>query len=769
MKGIAIGKTIALVIAVIVIAIAIYFLVFVQLFDPWFLNPAKYKLVRYATCSLALCSNGFPSAQVDKVGCLEYEGGRCAKTCRTVVDEFIANKNEPTYTDLFGLQHFCKENNAIEFSFEPTFPIDIRSGEIQKISKPRWACRGASILDVTFHFSEGVESYLGECIMYGELEGSPDFDLTKIAGIRQDLEKAKGADASCYRGFESVIFTPLMPYSETVENRILPDERVFYSTALYLTDQFTSSSNPECQVSSNGPKLVGHGDPKTFDTISDCKIKVSDAKGRKKFKVWSDTLWPNTHEDLGLLGLLAGRPREGATCAYSILDRELIESPFQKGTKLSSSLEQIYPSLVEYKGELYLYFQDADSFYQESMLFKQAGIQSAIRLTKLDKEGSFSSSKTESVNIPIPYGDPADYRFIQPSVTVFNGHRYLAYSSNFPDAFTFVIWIKNLDNNYQEQVTEPSFGQFAPSITSFGENLYLFYHQELKGISEIYYKIGTVSDSSVKWSESNLLCVECSFPSATPTPDGLMVAYYFKTQQGSGIKVAILKNDVWQDAGTIVESGFINEFPEIVASNDEVVVFFDQGFGEFNKDKPTEFSRKIVYSRYLGNSKWPIPTAVNFVSAKKEMMPSAVAVDGKIYLAYSEFDVNFELKVTSAIGDLSGIPSDVGQADQAQQTETLKSITVRSDKDNYNKGETFKFIGNLEMESGSPEGKAIELELRQKFETIGDLLLDSEDVVADKDGNFVWEVALPSYISSGTYEVTASYRDKESTYKFKVN
>lgn len=763
---------IKVVIVGIVIAVAMYFLVYVQPFDLWFLNSAKYKLVKYATCSLALCSNGFPSAQVDKIGCLEYEGGRCAKTCRTVHDEFLANKNVPS-KEIPGVQYFCGENNAIEFSFEPTFPVDIRSGEIQQLSKPKWVCRGVNLLDVTVHFSEGFESLWGECIMYGELISKDVDPLTKILGFRQDLEKAEGADASCYRGFQKATFTPLMPYSDITDAK--------YSSALYLTDTIVTGT--ECEISS-GP--VRKSDNKELRTISECKIKVADAKGRKKFKVWSDV-------DKDLNDLLLGQEDlklgNGNRCVYAVLDRGLIESSFAEGEPLSSNREQIFPSLVDYNGKLYLYFQDTDSFDQTK------GRDSTIFFME-SADGSFPSFKASPIKTPlIPYDEQNQnvYRFVQPSVTEFNGHRYLAYATNFGTKLgsSFDIMVKDLDSNYLAKATDDEVDQFNPSITAFGDKLYLFYQQQITGIYEILYKIGTVSGNRIDWSEPQTLILNRQDPSAKSTSEGLMVAYSFKCgssetsqplwyekakepsktsgcQSGSGIAAAVLKNGEWQDAGTVVQNGFVNEYPEIVASDGQVFAFFSQGVGSV--DNPAGMSRRIMFGRYLGNGKWSTPAPISFISAKKELMPSAAVFNGRVVLAYSEFTQNFDLKVTSAT-NLDSTQSTAEQTAQSQQ-EIVEKITVSTnpaDKTTYKQGDTVRFAGKLGAESCSPEGKEVKTRLRAHFETLGPIDVPDfpKTVVTDKDCNFALEYYL-SHAGIGTYMMTALYGRNTATAEFKV-
>ena len=86
-KGLAVATTIKLVIAVIVIAIAVYFITYLANFDWLFLSNDQWTLKQYSTCALAYCSAGGSddsgrfSAEVLVVGCLKSKGGTCETKC----------------------------------------------------------------------------------------------------------------------------------------------------------------------------------------------------------------------------------------------------------------------------------------------------------------------------------------------------------------------------------------------------------------------------------------------------------------------------------------------------------------------------------------------------------------------------------------------------------------------------------------------------------------------------------------------------------------
>lgn len=786
MKGkLAIGTVVALVIAIIVVAIAIYFLVFVNPFDPYFLDPAKYKLIRYATCSLALCANGVSSdgaasKQIDNVGCLEYEGGRCVKTCNDIKSDFVTNNHQYKQDNPIGERHYCDESNTIEFEIEPSFPINLRGEEIQKLSNTKWVCRGISIFGEFVDLTDEVEAANGGCIMYGSLEGP----LTAI-GVKENFEEAKGK--GCFRSlgswqFQKVVFTPLMPYSEIAKISAIDSDASHYPSALYIKNQLITGSNSECEISNNGPVLEKGGQKTEINTISQCKIKTVDEKGRRVFKVWSEGR-RNLPIEKGVIG------GNGENCASVILDTGVANYPFTPGKTLSSSREQIFPALVASNGKLYLFFQDADSVNQQAGVFTASGRDSTI-VYATSSDGSFASFQGTPIPNLFPYEAVA--KVLQPSATLLNGHKYLAYSTNLAKGETYDIMVKDLDGgaNLQgaqpERATDDKVDQFYPSIAASSDKLYLFYEQDLPNLpSEIYYKVGTVTGDRVKWSEAKLFGVSWQRPSVAPVPDGLMITYSFKCDASSplngkprfgqagkpaksaasaksaaacenGVGAAIFKNDEFQDAG-IVESGSETYgISRPIAIGSDIFVFFDRG-GE---------SKRIFYSKYLGEVKWQESSPAVPYSSRSQVMPSLAEFGGGLTLAFSELGDNYDIRVSSLKGDLAGSsPPVASPPQQSGGQETAKSLTVTSDKKEYERTEMVKFNGQL---TGAKEGDNVRLELSAVREILGKFFVTSEEVATDKDGKFSWEFKPDPTSTEKSYEIVASSGSLDAKYQFTV-
>lgn len=73
MKVVTISTVILLVMAVIVIAVALYFLVYITNFDSLFLSNDQRILKQYATCVLAYCAAGAGSDEVNAFGVMTNE------------------------------------------------------------------------------------------------------------------------------------------------------------------------------------------------------------------------------------------------------------------------------------------------------------------------------------------------------------------------------------------------------------------------------------------------------------------------------------------------------------------------------------------------------------------------------------------------------------------------------------------------------------------------------------------------------------------------
>lgn len=738
---------IKVVIVGIVIAVAMYFLVYVQPFDLWFLNSAKYKLVKYATCSLALCANGITSAQVDKVGCLEYEGGRCAKTCRTVAEEF----------DKKGLTYFCGEENALDFSIEPTFPIDIRSGEIQSLSKPKWVCKGITFLGEVVRFSEGFENSAGECVMYGELEAKGN-----IAGIKGTVighiekEGAIGDKSSCFRGWENVVLTPLMEHRQTADSAIISNKKIEYSSALYLTNQFFTGSNPECEITSNGPKFKGEGSPVggvTVDTISNCKIRTTDTGGKRNFKVWSvhDKLIPFV--DVSNRGKFSG----GDRCAYAVLDRDIsgglsLSKPVKIPTASQTGKNEVLPALAK---------DDKDNVYLFYHIFE--GKNSDIYYVTSNDGGSTWSSPQKLTD------GKQFYSFA--SAVFFKGNMYVSYTAdNGADQEIFVQQIGSTSATIISN--DPTHFDGDSELAVFGDRLYIFWDHLEGGKTRIKYRTSTdavIWDSSTDKNPYEVPNTpDVAFPSAIEFGGKLWLSYTAATTEGTDIHVKNTDGTSWFDVAKLSEDPATDKDnkADAVVFDNNLYIFFHRGFEDPLKN-PSGFNAQIRYYRFDGSL---FRESVKVLEGNY-LMPSILQVGDKLLSVLSSYDSDWDIFQTTIV--LEG--QSIQQATQPENTDasqqnTANSISVNTnppEKISYKQGETVKFIGKLTAES--PNNKEIKLRLRACFETIGctDVTNFPKTILTDKDGNFEWEYSL-SNAGIGTYRVTALYDRETATLEFKV-
>lgn len=745
---------IKVVIVGIVIAVAMYFLVYVQPFDLWFLNSAKYKLVKYATCSLALCSNGINSPQVDKVGCLEYEGGRCVKTCHTVRDELIAT-SQP---DASG-NHFCGEGNAIEFSFEPTFPVDIRSGEIQKLSTPKWVCKGVTFLGEVVRFSEGFENFRGECVMYGELEAKENIAGTKATAIGYiEKEEAIGDKSSCFRGWKNVVLTPLMEYRQTADSAIIPNKKIEYSSALYLTNQFFTGSNPECEITSNGPKFIGEGSPAggvTADTVSNCKIRTTDAGGKRKFKVWSvnDKIIPNV--DFIDRGKLGG----GERCAYAVLDTDVGGvPPFTKPVKIPAAAQlgknEVMPSLaIDDKNNIYLFYhifegKNSDIYYVTS------------------NDGGSTWSSPQKITDGKQF-----YSFA--SAAFFKGNMYVSYTAD--NGADQEVFVRELGSTSQTKISnDPTNFDGDSELAVFGDKLYIFWNHLEGGKTKINYRISTDAVSLDPPIDKNPYEVpnapDTSInPSAIEFSGKLWLAYTVITSGGADIHVKNTDGASWSDVAKLSEDPATDSDnqADLVAFDNNLYIFFHRGSEDPLKN-PSGFNAQIRYYRFDGNL---FRESVK-VAEGNYLIPSILQVGDKLVGALMSYDSDWDIFQTMVVLEGQGTQqaTESEKTDAGQQTEIANSISVNIDppgKTSYKQGATVKFIGKLAAES--PEDKEINLRLRAHFETLGSIEVPDfpKTVVTDKDGNFAIEYKL-SNAGIGTYRMTAMYDRNVATAEFKV-
>lgn len=169
-KGLAVATTIKLVIAVIVIAIAVYFITYLANFDWLFLSNDQRTLKQYSTCALAYCSAGGSddsgrfSDEVLGVGCLKSKGGVCETKC-TDIESQVFDPDKYSFKDSYDRKHFCGKANAIPFEFDGISlggTVPLRSGEMDKIATaPSWVCRSFRLPFTEFDLDSLTASFPG--------------------------------------------------------------------------------------------------------------------------------------------------------------------------------------------------------------------------------------------------------------------------------------------------------------------------------------------------------------------------------------------------------------------------------------------------------------------------------------------------------------------------------------------------------------------------------------------------------------------------------
>lgn len=279
MKGrVAIRTVILLVVAVLVIAVALYFLVYVTNFDSLFLSNDQRILKQYATCALAYCASGAGSDEVNAVGCLKNEGGRCVLTCAQVQEEIYSKPGaivEDSFEDFVGRPHYCEPDAAIPFQFSGLSLggiVPLKSGQMDKLAnKPQWVCKPIKIpftdieldnvapivtADIQYHGWFGPQN----CIM---LSGSKGIGAPGRYGCFLPFKYDEST--------ESTYYTPIMEFDYYTQ--------ILYPSAIYVS----SGKDPEYPGRPFTQSIDGlsqaecdYAEPKPLQEISkeDLQLKV---------------------------------------------------------------------------------------------------------------------------------------------------------------------------------------------------------------------------------------------------------------------------------------------------------------------------------------------------------------------------------------------------------------------------------------------------------------------------------------------------------------
>lgn len=299
MRSIALRTVILLVVSVMVIAVALYFLVFVTNFDSLFLANDQRILKQYTTCVLAYCAAGAESDEVNAVGCLKYEEGRCVLSCAQVENEIYKQYNiEPTVTEIGGrgAPHYCGPDAKLEFKFSGVSLggiVPLASGQMDKIAtKPELVCKPIKIPFVGVELdSLGIPT---TDIQHGGVLGAPQNCIILSGKVSPILSAREG----CFmpikydKSYDDIYFTPIIEYDEP--------QQIIYPSAIYVDRSFTETiagaSQPECDFR-NAPNHGKVSEEEITKRIKEIVNSPAVIEGKQ-----TDKTYQQYYDDLGSQG-----------------------------------------------------------------------------------------------------------------------------------------------------------------------------------------------------------------------------------------------------------------------------------------------------------------------------------------------------------------------------------------------------------------------------------------------------------------------------------
>lgn len=355
MKGLAIRTVVLLVIAVIVIVVALSFLVYVVNFDSLFISNDQRILKQYATCVLAYCAAGAGSDEVNAVGCLKYEEGRCMLSCAQVEEKvYLVNNVAPTVTEIGGrgAPHYCGSDASLEFEFSGVNLggiVPLASGQMDKLAnKPEWVCKPVKIPFVGVELdSLGIPT---TDIQHGGILGAPQ-NCIILSG---KVNPAASAREGCFlpikwdESYDDIYFTPIIEYDEP--------QQIIYPSAIYVDRSFTDvlpgAPRPECEFrnSPNRRKVSEEEITQRIKQIVNTPAIIGGEQTDKTYQEYYDSLTSEEEKKELVDFLLANHLGDLSTSENNLIGNVLNRCDFKttyRGEKITYRVwaKPVYPTV----------------------------------------------------------------------------------------------------------------------------------------------------------------------------------------------------------------------------------------------------------------------------------------------------------------------------------------------------------------------------------------------------------------------------------------
>lgn len=763
MKGLALRTVVLLIIAIIVMAVALYFLVYITNFDAFFLSNDQRILKQYSSCALAYCASGAGSDEVNAVGCLKSEAGKCVLSCADVENEKY-KPDQPNGVPYFkgndDRKHYCGKDAALEFEFSGVSlggVVPLSSGEMDDLAKrPEWICKPVKIPFTNFDIDELIVK------TGAPLAGTPGFTTSDIQYFGE------------LRLFGALSLIP----EKFPENCIMLSKSVTDSRAYANTLIFVSNFLPQLKAATGSFKVAKVASLNRFaepirgaltvETVSFGNKVTSYLRG---FRAAGQTATKGfqTNAIKGILGSAIAE-NAGITDSHGSIGLKT------KGGCFSGFVydylddndppreDLLYAPIIEYQ-------KNSDKIYP-----------SAIYLNVNDK---FTTGLTDSATPECTYINP-----IVAAMRAQPGYK----PSDLNDERDAIIQ-KYVDEHgdeprYQDPETRDDLLQADAEAAAntripkdpiigvdvFGIDLKIGEEKLLKAV--------------VSGFEFGSMIKDCKFKT---------------TFNGEKIKYMVWANPTFPAVGTLNTIGkfgegvtdtfknLVDDLSKFVSSNSSSNIAgtgYNAHVGLKKSLSPVEYAKQslTIQEALLEASKKdlaiinlnPASTPQQKTDAQNKVDQAQEAV-GNATRRLAELQKDEEDPVKNSFSQFGScayvtlsrdLPGSIISTPTGSQ-EIVLGITELSTDKTYAVSDTVSFVGRLEMASGSPAGKQIRIYLIKPTQSdqIGqDTPLGFVDVETDQDGLFKGNIKLTDYIAAGgEYKIQAEYQNQKKEASFAVS